>query len=131
MALAWALRQGGQGHGSGVTPWPALHSLSASGRLTVGRGVGKMSRGWLTGGVRWQRLWQREEGRAGERRAADAWAQVVTAAGGAGRAGGRGNLGLLAGPACAHWAGWAERLGCEAFFSLSSFLSVSHFLSIV
>ena len=62
MALAWALCQGGQGHGSGVTPWPALHSLSASGRLTVGRGVGKMSRRWLTGGVCWQRLQRREEG---------------------------------------------------------------------
>ena len=99
MALAWALRQGGQGHGSGVTPWPALHSLSASGRLMVGRGPGKMSRGWLMGGVRWQRLRRREEGRAGEQRAADARAQVAAAAGGAGRVGGRGSLGLLAGPA--------------------------------
>ena len=126
-----AAPRGGQDHGSGVTPWPALHSLSASGRLTVGRGVGKMSRGWLTGGVRWQRLRRREEGRAGEQRAADAWAQVAAAAGGAGRASGCGSLGLLTGPACARWAGWAERLGCEAFFSLSSFLSVSHFLSIV
>ena len=80
-----AAPRGGQDHGSGVTPWPALHSLSASGRLTVGRGVGKMSRGWLTGGVRWQRLRRREEGRAGEQRAADARAQVAAAAGGAGR----------------------------------------------
>ena len=35
--FAWARRQGGQGHGPGVTPWPALPSLSASGRLAVER----------------------------------------------------------------------------------------------
>ena len=90
--------RGRQVHAPGMTPWPALHSLSASDRLTDGRGVGKMSRGWLTGGVRWQRLRRRKEERAGEQRVADAWAQVVAAAGRAGRAGGRGSLGLLAGP---------------------------------
>ena len=115
--LAWRWHgrcaKGGQGHGSGVTPWPALHSLSASSRLTVGCGMGKMSRGWLTGGVYWQRPRRREEGCAGEQRAADARAQVAAAAGWAGHAGGRGSLGLLAGPACAHWlarpSGWATR----------------------
>jgi len=101
LARSWRGRcaKGGARPWLGRDPWPALPSLSASDRLTVGHGAGKMSKGWLTGGVHWQRLRRREEGRAGEHRAADAQAQVAAAVGGAGRVGGCGSLGLLAGPA--------------------------------
>jgi hypothetical protein len=50
------------------------------------------------------------------------------AAGGAGRTGVSGSLGRLAGPRARARAGWAERLGYEAFFSLSSFLFYFSFL---
>jgi hypothetical protein len=39
-----------------------------------------------------------------------------------------GSPGRLAGPRARARAGWAERLGCEAFFFLSSFLFYFSFL---
>jgi hypothetical protein len=131
--------QGSRGCGAKETwpcprrdPWPTpATAVRRRSRRRLRRGWGRRHcrRGWLTCRARVAAAESENRKTRGRgRRAADAWGQAAAAAGGARRMSVSGCLGRLAGPRARARAGWVERLGCEAFFSLSSFLFCFSFL---
>jgi len=123
-----AAPRGGQGHGPGVTPWPALPLLLGLYRAVVVHGVEKKnSKADMRGPAAAAASGGRET-RGHGRRAADTRGPAAAAASEGGeRAGVSGSLGRLAGPRARAGAGWAELPGLSRpsplLFSFLFFIS--------